>query len=683
MLVGIDFEFTGSNQKQMNVICASMSFEDRLPENFWLHDDFEKSSFISRVDELHSEGAIFLAYVVTAEARSFSSIGLNPLSYNWIDLHFEDRMCVNSNNKWGYGQQLIKGKIKRTVNKLKWGMSEQELMKYNFDKPETSYSAACYRYLKELIDTDEKNEVRDLIITKERDFTEAERNRIQKYCESDVEFLIPMFKVINRYYKQKLGSDQKQNMLGRGRYACLNAKMEEIGYPVHKEWFPTFIENCKNILRDCKLEIMEWFKGSSYCPFAYKERATMTKFQNGEELSDRQREQVKGWLKEEPLFKTKNVRAWIKEKTKLAKFWTKTDKGALSLSADAFAKHFNFNYNYPQDNLAAQIIRYLKLKQTLNGFLPGSRRSILDFMGLDFRVRAYLNPFGSQTSRTQPSSTGFLFLKTPASRSLVHPFGESTFLCGIDYASQEVLIQAILSGDRALYEAYISGDVYLDFAIKAKAVPKGGKRKDYEDIRNKFKSTFLGISYGMGAKALARKLTADTGKPVNELEAEELIDMFNSVFHVYAEYLDNYQDEYEVRGYAILPDGWVLWGDNPNAKSVRNFPVQGHGAVIMRRAVELCYQRNIPIVFTLHDALYAEISSKEQLDDFNDALKQAVFDVFPHDWSKDIRTDINCWGSFFEKNGLDFFKDSRIKTQTVYIDERSKRDFDFLSKYFT
>ena len=91
-------------------------------------------------------------------------------------------------------------------------------------------------------------------------------------------------------------------------------------------------------------------------------------------------------------------------------------------------------------------------------------------VGADGRNRCMLSPLGTRTGRNTPSNSRFVFGPSAWLRSLIKlPPGHG--LAYIDYSSQEIGIAAALSGDRALINAYHSGDPYLTFAKQVGAAP--------------------------------------------------------------------------------------------------------------------------------------------------------------------------------------------------------------------
>ena len=177
-------------------------------------------------------------------------------------------------------------------------------------------------------------------------------------------------------------------------------------------------------------------------------------------------------------------------------------------------------------------------------------------------------------------------------------------ITGIDYSSQEFAIAASLSGDQNMKEAYTSGDPYLFFAKKAGAIPPQGTKDVFKKERDLFKSTTLGLQYGMAAKSLARKLSQDTAREVTIEEAQSLIELHQKIYPQFWMWSEYNWRKYLREGGLETKDGWVLFGDNLNSLSVKNFLVQGTGASIMRAAVISATEKKLDLIAPLHDALY-------------------------------------------------------------------------------
>ena len=664
----IDFEFNSTQNKLLNLVCCSIfNPKTNVTKSFWLHNDEKAQKQLSKALSIFANEYItFVAYAATAEARAFISLNLNPILYRWIDLYLEYRMLLNHNHDCAYGKQLIKGKITRTFPPLpKWEQTEED--KFNNSKPETNLAAACYKLLGIKIDTKHKTDMRDLIISNPEQFTPKEQSDIIKYCDSDVIHLPNLQNKIIAEIKRLIPSSEypklESEMLLRGEFAARTAIIETNGYPINYEATLNFSNAVPKIYNDCCKEITELFPEIK--PFVFnKKTGTYTR-------------------------KEKNIRENFIEKLPdhIKNNWLLTEKGKKSLALDAFTRHFNFSHHYPPDNFGAQMVRISKLKQSLNGFsvtknLTGKgRKNFWEFVGDDQRVRFYQGIYGSQSGRSQPPATGFIPLKPAWQRSLIQA-PEGMALCSVDYSSQEFLISALISKDSAMIGAYASGDPYFHLAKLVNAVPKDAERKDYELERSIFKTVTLGLSYGLTKYGLAIKLSQELKKVVDEEEAQELIDQFYEAFPDFLEYKKDFLYDYKSDGYAKLPCGWVMFGDNDNDRSINNFPIQGTASSILRQAIKLCQQNGLNIVYTLHDSIVIQCDAFDfdSMYRLRDLMVEAFHYYLPvANPAFKIRCDIDSWSNSYAGKNLQI---TDITTKELYIDKRSLADYNKFSKYF-
>ena len=257
-------------------------------------------------------------------------------------------------------------------------------------------------------------------------------------------------------------------------------------------------------------------------------------------------------------------------------------------------------------------------------------------------MRTFFGIYGTQTARNAPAAKRFIFAMSAWLRCLIRP-PKGYVITELDFASQEFAIAAILSKDENMIEAYTSGDPYLYFAKKAKAVPKDGTKAKYKIERELFKSTTLGLQYGMGSKSLAIKLSSDMGKPVTEREAEKLINLHKKIYPTYWKWLKKIDREYARKGFLLLPCGWALLGDNKQVLSVRNLPTQGGGSSVIREAVKWTINAGIPMISTLHDSEYI-ISKKEDVEsdivETTDIMIESFNKVLNNTTNLNIRIDV-------------------------------------------
>lgn len=659
----LDFEFSRIVERNLNLVCCcTLDPATGEKKKFRLHNDKSGIKILKRYLDNFD---VLIAYSAIAEARSLITMGEDPLKKEWIDLFLEYRCLTNHNDELQWGEQLVDGKVKKVKKpRPKWERSEGEAA--NSFKATHSLAEASFKLLGVIRDTGHKNKMRDLIISDPPTFSTEEYNAIVKYCMEDVEDLPAMWaKMKEHYFKKDAGLTEEELLAEaklRGRFAAHTAIMETNGYPIDVKKTRNFSSQVGNILFDCQRQINEYFPDIK--PFRWNKL-----------------EQRFSWDQ-------KITREWIAYNHS-DKNWMLTEKEALSLSLEAWEKYFDFKHDYPTDNFGAQIVRYLKLKQSLYGFVPsikGGKKTFWDSVGSDGRVRPYTNIYGAQSSRSQPGSTGFLFLKPAWMRSLcVPPPGKA--MAGIDYGSEEYFISALLSEDKNMINSYLSGDVYLAFAKLAKMVPHTATKESHKRERDLCKATVLAISYLMSKYGLAIKLTNDTGDDWNEDDAEEMLDMFFDAYPNLETYQEWIQDIYEKDKFIKLPCGWYIWGDNDNFRSVTNVPVQGMGASILRKAVDLAVGRGLTVSFTLHDAVYIEydIGNEYQIEVLHECMKEAFIFYFEEDKKElaaQIKLDPFAWSPEYEKDSELVLKNITVPCTDVYVDDRSIRDYNAFSKYF-
>lgn len=683
-LLFLDFEFNQITNENVNLVsCVTHDPATKKTTKFWLHKNEAGWAQLRK----HLQNYKYICgYACVAESRSFISLNLNPLEWQWIDLFLEYRMLTNHNDRLNWGEQLVDGKVKKVYKpKPKWERSEEE--KANGFKPTHSLAECTFKLTGEIRDTKEKTECRDLIISDPKKFSKEDQKRILDYNALDVEFLPTIWEAIKEEYASLVHEDDLDweeyfvDALWRGRYSAHTAIMESVGYPINYEATRNFSRQIPAIIAECQRDINEQLP--EIMPFKWIPR-----------------EARYSWNQ----IATKN---WLRENGYDEDNWMKTDGGDLSLSLEAFEQHFQFKHDYPRGNFGAQMVRFLKLKQSLYGFSEpkkdAKKKSFWNNVGPDKRVRPYMNIYGAQSGRSQPAATGFMFLKPAWMRALVQP-AEDHYLAGIDYGQQEFFLAALLSEDENMIAAYLSGDPYLYMGKAAGAIPEDGTKETHELIRDKFKSTTLGILFMMTKYGLSAKLTGDTGEPHTEEEAQELIDIFEDLFPVFTEWRKDKIYEYE-QGNAIRTlDGWIVWTDNDNPRSVGNAPIQGAGASIMRKAVDIAVLDGVKCVFTLHDAIYIEGKRGNEGDilKLHKAMREGFAYYFQgtkyEEIAKKIKLDPKAWGYYFPdpqevvgKDGkkktvyhqITVGKDLKVPVSKIHIDKRALADYERFSKYFS
>ena len=423
-------------------------------------------------------------------------------------------------------------------------------------------SALQFNGLDHLI-PEEKDSMRDLILSS-GPWSKGQRSAILAYCEQDVVALGPL---LNAMLKRVPWSGLQLNqVLLRGRYMKAVGAMQHRGIPFDLDLLNTLNANWDAI----KLKLIA-------------------------KVDTQYGVYVNGTFKE-ALFETYLSHKQIP--------WPRLDSGRLALDRDTFS---NMSKRYP----AVQPLH--ELRKTL-GELKLNKLSV----GRDSRNRTILSPFAAKTGRNQPSTTKFVFGPAKWVRGLIkHAEGMALAYC--DWSSQEIAIAAALSGDELLWDAYHTGDPYLAFAIAAGLAPPDATKQTHKAIRNRCKAVVLGTNYGMSAYGVAQ------AAKIHELEAKALLQKHRETYRKFWAWAENNKD----RGLLGLKletcFGWpiqVTAGD-VKANTFLNWPMQAHGAEMMRIACILAVERGIKLCAPIHDALLIE-APLDQIDSEVVRLKECM-----------------------------------------------------------
>ncbi|WP_207063601.1 DNA polymerase [Motiliproteus sp. SC1-56] len=292
--------------------------------------------------------------------------------------------------------------------------------------------------------------------------------------------------------------------------------------------------------------------------------------------------------------------------------WPRTPTGCLKVDGDTFS---DMAKAYPQLRPLKELLKVL-----------GKLRLEKLHVGPDGRCRTSLRPLMTVTSRNAPSTNRFPFGLAKPFRALIRP-EDGHGLGYVDYQQQEFGIAASLSGDLAMQEAYRSGDPYLAFAKQAGAVPEEATKHSHSNQRSLFKATVLGVQYGMGVESLARQIGCTL------IEAEALLEQHRHVYHRFWGWLENVEHHALETGQLQTVYGWRMRvSAKTKPRTIMNWPMQAHGAEMLRIATILCVEAGIKVIAPVHDALVVEA----RLDRLSDTvrltqqlMKEASCDVLP------------------------------------------------------
>jgi DNA polymerase-1 len=282
--------------------------------------------------------------------------------------------------------------------------------------------------------------------------------------------------------------------------------------------------------------------------------------------------------------------------------WPQLPSGKLDLSDSTFK---DMSRSYPQLLLLREL-RTALFKMHISALAVGQ----------DGRNRCSLSAFHSKTGRNQPSSQ-FIFGPSVWLRGLIKP-KPGHGLAYIDWSQQEFGIAAALSNDKAMKDAYTSHDPYLAFAKQAKAVPNDAAKDSHSTEREQYKACAIAVQNGMGAESLAARI----GQPV--IRAEALLRSHKETYKTFWQWSAGALDHALLQSKLWTVFGWTIHlDDNPNLRSLANFPMQANGAEMLRLACCLMTEKGVEVCAPVHDAVLIE-APLNQLDQAITTAKQCM-----------------------------------------------------------
>jgi len=420
--------------------------------------------------------------------------------------------------------------------------------KYCGKSPPAGYGLLGALFAYNLPEVVEKDEMRALAMREGSVYSDTERRVLLDYCRDDV---VATSRLLGVMWNEL---DLPRALL-RGRYVAGVSAMETTGIPIDTGIFYR--------LRDRWEEI----------------RAVLI-----------EKVDVNYGVFDGTTFKADRCEAYLK---KQGFSWPRLPSGALDLKRDTFREMARAH---------PEVSPLHELRHTLSE-LRLNRLAV----GRDGRNRCMLSPFGSKTARNLPSNAKFIFGPSTWLRSLIKPLSE-TAVAYLDYSQQEFAIAAVLSGDEAMKEAYVSGDPYLKFGQQAGVIPEDGTKDTYPDERKLFKACALGVQYGMGGYSLAGRIGGSVAA------ANMLIDAHKRTYSAYWRWVDAVVNHGLLYCELVSALGWrVHVGSNPNIRALGNWPVQTTGSEILRVAIILLTETGIKVCAPVHDAVLIE-SSLDQIE---------------------------------------------------------------------
>lgn len=566
MKIALDSEFSFNDDNVLTPICLAVTEEDGTTRTWWMNelDNFKQYA----LQHTKSTKDIWVAHnVETAEGHVFMSLGLDPTNFIWHDTMLSS-IVIHKTDRRDDKYDLLSCLYREGIFTFRThGEKVITRSAFIYDPTKTTWT----EHLQSL---------------------EKRKEKLTAYCLEDTVSLVQLDNALcntledpNKFQCDEsvlIGS--RDCVLARSRIAsyfgflaAFFAKSEWQGIPLNPDRVKALKSNAKEAL------VAEQLRFNDEYPGTFRKEGNKlvkcTKVCQDYALKCYKGEDGCGEV-------------------------AYTAKGNVSL-AKKDTKPFS---KRSEKNFLGDYYRYSKVSQALYSYTKQNREE--NHLGMYVPSLGIIRPsFGLLRAVTgrcgMKPSTGFVFTMPKFVRGLVEP-PKGYVLMEFDYASQEIGVQAYITGDKVkaeMYEHPQYGKYYCDIAHSfwPDFVSK-------EDRRYKTaKQMALMTEYGCGAA----KLSACAG--VKYRLADKFINHMHKLFPTYWKYVDKLTNKILYRRKrAWFPDGFgVTASKDARPTTFGNLPFQGTGAYILRRMCVDLYLENIQLVAPVHDALIVMCKESE------------------------------------------------------------------------
>ncbi|MBR4295529.1 MAG: DNA polymerase I [Clostridia bacterium] len=289
----------------------------------------------------------------------------------------------------------------------------------------------------------------------------------------------------------------------------------------------------------------------------------------------------------------------------------KTKTGGYSTGAEILEKL------RPYHPIIEDILEYRKVTKLKSTYVEGLIK-VADENG---RVHSCFNQTGTATGRLSSSEPNLqnIPIRTELGRELRKffvPKNNDYVLIDADYSQIELRVLASISEDKAMTEAFISGeDIHASTAAKVFSVPASAVTGE---MRKRAKAINFGIVYGMGEFSLSEDLG------ISRAQAKKYIESYFAGYPAISAYLEDVVKSAYENGYVTTLFGRrryipELAGQNKNLKHfgervAKNSPIQGTAADIIKIAMINTAKKlkdsgiDARLILQVHDELIIEAS---------------------------------------------------------------------------
>ncbi len=273
----------------------------------------------------------------------------------------------------------------------------------------------------------------------------------------------------------------------------------------------------------------------------------------------------------------------------------------------------------PYHPIVGQVLRYRTVTKLNSTYAAGLLKEIAD----DGRIHTTYKQTETRTGRISSAEPNIqnIPVRTERGREFRRFFvaEEGYRLIDADYSQIELRLLAHISGDKAMIEAFHSGeDIH---AITASQVFNQPLEWVTPEMRSSAKAVNFGIVYGIGAFSLSK----DIGVSVKQ--ADEYIKAYLAKYSGVAAYMERITEEARKNGYVATMFGRrrqipEISAANKNVQALgrriaMNTPIQGTAADIIKLAMVKVHgrlRRELPdarLILQVHDELLVEARESE------------------------------------------------------------------------
>ena len=585
----LDFEFHLHCKYPKLMACVVNSDNNVTKEWLWHTQDY--TGLKSQILRLKEENYFFVSFT-DAEPRCFYQLGLNPLNFKWIDSQILGYPFYHSSKEFSKYANISTLPDKPYFEE---DMDEEDVIEHN-DKSSRKKTASLIGFHNFFCNstTDKEAEIKEatrkliLSIKPNDNVGQLEKEQILHYCAQDVNMLEELFYAQINKWVEITGKDSDVIIERFHNFTMHRVRMCDVSYhglPINKQVYDNLCVTYEERVKQEQSKMGDFYRYEG--PELYKVNCKTGR---------------KGDIKIPPKYVEDNnlLYNYIKNNN-LTKVWPKTKSGKYSADQETLQKFSAYPevMNYFMGKKRVKHIEFFK-PDSVTG-KPKISKFITEEDGVLLQHPEY-GALATITGRHAHKTSTFIMGMERSLRKELLGCPEGYTILQPDFSAQEVWIGGALSGDQNMLRASFECP-YIRSGQNAGVIPAGANKHTHAADREVFKRVVLAPLYGMGDEALSIQIRKD-------IETTKRFSRENRKFYkVFFDWQEEFIRSHESTHYAELLNGWVLL-DNYNAfgkykkTTAKNWKIQGHGAVIMMKVVELFYTNkpeNVKLIYTLHD----------------------------------------------------------------------------------